>query len=44
MQRAQIEWAKKRQEQLDYIYNETMKEHKVYRSKCSNATVFPSDC
>ena len=27
MQRAQIEWAKKRQEQLDYINNEIMKEH-----------------
>ena len=29
MQRAQIEWAKKRQEGLDYINNEIMKEHKA---------------
>ena len=29
MQRAQIEWAKKRQEQLDNINNEIMKEHKA---------------
>ena len=29
MQRAQIEWVKKRQEQLDYINNEIMKEHKA---------------
>ena len=29
MQRAQIEWAKKGQEQLDYINNEIMKEHKA---------------
>ena len=29
MQRPQIEWAKKRQELLDYIINEIMKEHKV---------------
>ena len=29
MQRAQIEWAKKRQEQLDYINSEIAKEHKV---------------
>ena len=29
MQRAQIEWAKKRQETLDYINNEIMKEHKA---------------
>ena len=29
MQRAQIEWAKKRQERLDYINNEIMKEHKA---------------
>ena len=29
LQRAQIEWAKKRQEQLDYINNEIMKEHKA---------------
>ena len=29
MQRVQIEWAKKRQERLDYINNEIMKEHKV---------------
>ena len=29
MQRAQIEWTKKRQEQLDYINNEIMKEHKA---------------
>ena len=29
LQRAQTEWAKKRQEQLDYINNEIMKDHKV---------------
>ena len=29
LQQAQIEWAKKRQEQLDYINNEIMKEHKA---------------
>ena len=29
MQRAQIEWAKKRQERLDYINNQIMKEHKA---------------
>ena len=29
MQRAQIEWAKKRQERLDYINNEIIKEHKA---------------
>ena len=29
MQRAQIEWAKKRQEQLDYINSEIVKEHKA---------------
>ena len=29
LQRAQIEWAKKRQEQLDYINSEIMKEHKA---------------
>ena len=29
LQRAQIEWAKKRQEQLDYINNEIIKEHKA---------------
>ena len=29
LQRAQIEWAKKRQERLDYINNEIMKEHKA---------------
>ena len=29
LQRAQIEWAKKRQEWLDYINNEIMKEHKA---------------
>ena len=28
LQRAQIEWAKKRQEQLDYINSEIAKEHK----------------
>ena len=44
MQRAQIEWTKKRQEQLDYINNETMKEHqRLGRYICSKATVFPSD-
>ena len=29
MQRAQIEWTKKRQEHLDYINSEIMKEHKT---------------
>ena len=29
LQRAQIEWGKKRQERLDYINNEIMKEHKA---------------
>ena len=29
MQRAQTEWTKTRQEQLDYIDNEIMKEHKA---------------
>ena len=29
LQRAQIEWAKKRQERLDYINNEILKEHKA---------------
>ena len=29
IQQAQIEWAKKRQERLDYIDNEIMKEHKA---------------
>ena len=29
LQRAQIEWAKKRQEQLDYINNEMVKERKA---------------
>ena len=29
LQRAQIEWAKKRQERLDYINNKIMKEHKA---------------
>ena len=29
LQRAQIEWAKKGQERLDYINNEIMKEHKA---------------
>ena len=29
LQRAQIEWTKKRQERLDYINNETMKERKA---------------
>ena len=28
LQRAQIEWAKKRQERLDYINNEIVKKHK----------------
>ena len=31
LQRGQIEWAKKRQEQLDYINNEIVKEHKAKR-------------
>ena len=29
LQRAQIEWAKKRQERLDYINNQIIKEHKA---------------
>ena len=29
LQRAQINWAKKRQEQLDYINNQIIKEHKA---------------
>ena len=29
MQRAQIEWAKKRQERLNYINNEITKEHSI---------------
>ena len=29
LKRAQIEWAKKRQERLDYINNQIIKEHKV---------------
>ena len=29
LQRVQIEWAKKRQERLDYINNEIVKEHKA---------------
>ena len=29
MQRAQIEWIKKRQERLDYINNKMMEEHKT---------------
>ena len=29
LQQPQIEWAKKRQERLDYINNEIMKEHKA---------------
>ena len=29
LQRAQIEWAKKRQERLDYINNEIIKKHKA---------------
>ena len=29
LQRAQIEWAKKRQERLDYINNQIMKQHKA---------------
>ena len=29
LQRAQIEWAKERQERLDYINNEIVKEHKA---------------
>ena len=32
MQRAQIEWAKKRQERLDYINNQIMNEHKAENS------------
>ena len=28
-QRAQIEWAKKRQERLDYINDQIIKEHKA---------------
>ena len=29
LQRAQMEWTKKRQERLDYINNEMVKEHKA---------------
>ena len=29
LQRAQMEWARKRQEQLDYINNQIMKQHKA---------------
>ena len=29
LQQAQIEWAKKRQERLDYINNEIIKEHEA---------------
>ena len=47
MQRAQIEWTKKRQERLDYINNEIMKktlgQEKVNISECSNGTIFPGD-
>ena len=47
LQRAQIEWAKKRQERLDYINNDIMKEHKAEKRftdlNSANATVFPSD-
>ena len=32
IRRAQIEWANKRQEQLDYINNEIMKEHKAEKT------------
>ena len=32
LQRTQIEWAKKRQERLDYINNEIMKEHKAEKN------------
>ena len=44
MQQAQIEWAKKRQERLNYINNEIMKEHKAEKRFTDiNVTVFPSD-
>ena len=45
LQRAQIEWAKKRQERLDYINDQIIKERKakVYRLKFSYATVFPGN-
>ena len=49
MQRAQIEWAKKRQERLNYINNEIMKDHKAEKrfSDLNTATqqylVFPCD-
>ena len=42
LQRAQIEWAKKRQEQLDYINNEILKQRKAEKSlrtliqRCNN--------
>ena len=46
-QRARIEWDKNRQERLDYISNETVKEHKAKKRfsdlNTANATVFPSD-
>ena len=48
LQRAQIEWAKRRQERLDYINNEIVKERKAAKrftdlKKFGNATVFHND-
>ena len=43
LQRARIEWDKNRQERLDYISNETVKEHKAEKRfsdlNTANATV-----
>ena len=45
--RAQIEWAKKRQQRLDYINDEIAKEHKAEKRfadlSFSHATIFHSD-
>ena len=34
LQRAQIEWVKKRQERLDYINNQIMKQRKAEKKVC----------
>ena len=36
LQRAQIEWARKRQERLDYINNEIVKERKAEQKDCGS--------
>ena len=36
LQRAQIEWARKRQERLDYINNEIVKERKAEKKVCGS--------